>query len=88
MQNPSTIYIAHEHGARSGGFQTSLNNSGGWTLVNTKSELKTGCCPLEYVWKNVVAANGKTIVTLPETTTKETVHSIFVRGKSLKIILD
>jgi hypothetical protein len=86
VQNPSTIYIAHEDEAngRSGGFENSLANSG-WTLVNDNAGMSAGKSwkpNFKYVWKKVVSTNGPTTVTLPGTTTSETVHSIFVRGNS------
>ena len=88
LDRPSTIYVAHEQ-IRNGGFDTSLLNTG-WTLVTDnatvilktedKSEAKdTGCCTYQYIWKMYVSNSGRTIVTLPETTTSETVHSLFVQ---------
>ena len=90
LHNPSTIYIAHEEDTlhnRSGGFQNSLTNSG-WTLENNNAQISTGCCTFKYVWKKFVPANGPTSITLPETTTSETVHSIFVKGNSFNINLN
>ena len=88
VQTPSTIYIAHEEGNRSGGFENSLTNSG-WTLENDNAEFKyKGQKTFKYVWKMFVSANGPTTITLPGTTTEETTISIFVRGNSFKITLN
>ena len=82
VHQPSTIYIGHE-GSRSGGFTTSLL-SAGWELITNKSPLRTGCCTLSNIWKKVVTNSGLTTISLPATTTGETVHSIFVRETEKK----
>ena len=85
VDNPSTIYIANEphdkYGGRlgvprDGGFDESLP-ANGWTLVSDSVEIRTDFfC---HVWSKVVSHEGPATITLPETTTQETVHVIFIR---------
>ena len=74
----STIYLAHE-GVRNGGFKSSLPKYG-WKLVTNHAQLRTGCCNLRYIWKKVVTNDDLTTISLPATTTSETVHCIFVQS--------
>ena len=80
VKTPSTIYIAHEAGSRSGGFDNSLNRSE-WILKNDNASIhysdKNGT--LKYVWKKVTSGPKK--ITLPRTT-GQTVHTIFATGNS------
>ena len=80
---PSTIYLAHE-GVRNGGFKTSLPKYG-WKLVTNHAQLRTGCCNLRYIWKKVVTNDDLTTISLPATTTSETVHCIFVQSMYTRI---
>ena len=75
---PSTIYLAHE-AVRNGGFKTSLPKYG-WNLVTNHARLRTGCCNLRYIWKKVVTNDDLSTISLPATTTSETVHCIFVQS--------
>ena len=80
---PSTIYLAHE-AVRNGGFKTSLPKYG-WKLVTNHAKLRTGCCNLRYIWKKVVTNDDLTTLSLPATTTSETVHCIFVQSMYTRI---
>ena len=80
---PSTLYIAHEAGSRSGGFETSLADFG-WTLEADNAAIFT----FQYVWKMVVTAdNHPIVITLPQQTTDKTVFSIFASGNVFKTTL-
>ena len=82
---PSTIYLAHE-AVRNGGFKTSLPKYG-WKLVTNHAQLRTGCCNLRYIWKKVVTNDDLTTISLPATTTSETVHCIFVQSMYTRILI-
>ena len=88
VPNTSIIYLVHEEGSRSGGFENSLTNSLEWALEDDNAEIGAGSTTFKYVWKNYVLANGRTTIILPATTTNEAVLSIFVRGISFKITID
>ena len=80
VHQPSTIYVAHEE-ARSGGFHKTLPKIG-WTLVTDNAQVGTGqpLDKLKYIWKKVVSNDSLTVLSLPATTTSETVHCIFAQS--------
>ena len=50
------------------------------SVRNGVKSCSTNCCTYKYIWKMVVSKSGRTVVTLPETTTSETVLHIFVQS--------
>ena len=86
---PSILYIAHEQGTRSGGFETTLADFG-WTLLEDNAGIGSwNGNTYSYVWKMDVSVDNQPIViTLPQTTTDQTVFSIFASGNVVKITLD
>ena len=88
VYNPSTIYIAHEGSARSGGFQSTLPDEG-WILVTNQGTTRfTVQGTFQYIWKKHVTKIGLNTLSLPATTTSELVHSIFVQGNKLQFQLN
>ena len=83
VHQPSTLYLGHDSN-RNGGFQKTLPNNG-WELVVNNAGIKTGGGNLDFIWKKVVPNDSLTRISLPETTTSETTHCIFVQSKFRKI---
>ena len=82
VHQPSTLYLGHEL-SRNGGFQKTLPKFG-WELVTNEAGIKTGGGNLDYIWKKVVSNDSLTTISLPETTTSETTHCIFVQSNYTK----
>ena len=79
VHQPSTLYLGHDS-SRNGGFQKTLPNNG-WELVANNAGIKTGGGNLDFIWKKLVPNDSLTRISLPETTTSETTHCIFVQSK-------
>ena len=79
IYTPSIVYIAREK-SRSGGFESSLPDDG-WILVTDQGVVGSNL-GFHYtnIWKKEVSSYGLTTLSLPATTTRELVHSIFVQG--------
>ena len=80
VSKPSNIYIAYEDGRR-GRYGNSLREQG-WSLITSDSEISTGCCGLNFIWRKYVLEEGLTTVDLPRLTKNGFVFTLFVQDNS------